>query len=104
MTRIARLQALSQMILDARIADVTKAARAREDSLAHLRALQVPAVQGDDPVLSAQVALRYQTWADGQRAAINTTLAGQTADWLEAQDRARAAFGRAQVLRKLAGG
>ncbi|MCJ8140556.1 hypothetical protein [Falsirhodobacter halotolerans] len=103
MTQIARLQALSQMILDARIADVTRAARAREDSLAHLRALQVAPGPNDDPVLSAQVALRYQAWADGQRAAINATLAQQTADWLEAQDQARAAFGRAQVLGKLAG-
>lgn len=102
MTRLARLQALSQMVLDARIADVTRAARARDDSRAHLRALQVPDVAGDDPVLSAQVAVRYQLWADGQRATINATLASQTAEWLEAQDRARTAFGRAQVLRKLA--
>lgn len=99
MTRIDRLRKIADLLLDARLAEVQAADRARRESLSHLADLQVPPV-ADDPA-SVRVALRYEQWADARRVTINGTLARQTADWLEAQDRARVAFGRAQVLKKL---
>ncbi|MDB6452481.1 hypothetical protein [Falsirhodobacter sp. 20TX0035] len=99
MNRLDRLKKIADLILDTKLAEVQAADRARRESLGHLDSLQVPMVI-EDPA-SARVALRYEQWADARRAEINVTLARQTAEWLEAQDRARLAFGRAQVLRKL---
>lgn len=100
MKRIDRLQQIASLILDARLAEVQVAERARQESLSHLQALRVPQ-QGVEDVASAQVALRYEQWADMRRGQINMTLARQTVTWMEAQDRARDAFGRAEALRKL---
>jgi hypothetical protein len=43
----------------------------------------------------------YERWAEARRAEINLTLARQTAEWIEARDAARQAFGRADALRRL---
>ncbi len=101
MKPIDRLAKISAMMLDVRLADLRRAARACDESRAHLAALQVAPSDDADPVTAAQVELRYQLWADGRRAEINTTLARQTAEWMEARDAARTAFGKAEVLRKL---
>ncbi len=100
MKRIDRLRQIAGLVLDTRLAEVQAADRARQESLSHLQALRVPQPVNED-VTSAQVGLRYERWADMRRGQINVTLARQTATWMEAQDRARSAFGRAEVLRKL---
>jgi hypothetical protein len=68
-----------------------------------IAALDHPAEpEGLDLAPAAQVALRYQLWADIRRAELNTVLARQTADWLAAREDARHAFGRAEALRGIA--
>lgn len=101
MKQIDRLSEIANLLLDVKLAEVQKASRAREESLARLADLNVAPSDDPDPIAAAQVDLRYQLWADARRAEINMTLARQTAKWMEAQDDARAAFGKAEVLRKL---
>jgi hypothetical protein len=50
---------------------------------------------------AVQAGLLYERWAEARRAEINLTLARQTAEWIEARDAARQAFGRADALRRL---
>lgn len=102
MKRMETLGRIAGLILDARLAEVQAAQRARNESLGHLEALRVPPAPAEDPLTAARVALRYDQWADARRAEINVTLARQTAAWMEAQDSARTAFARAEVLRRLA--
>lgn len=101
MKPIHRLSKIADLLLDLRLAELQKAGRAREESLARLADLNVAPSTDPDPVAAAQVDVRYQLWADARRAEINMTLARQTAKWMEARDSARAAFGKAEVLRKL---
>ena len=99
------LVGISQLILDAALADLRRAADARDESLARLCDLATVPCPTDLPLAAvAQADLLYARWADARRAEINLTLARQTADWLGARDAARRAFGRADALRKLAEG
>ncbi|WP_045387709.1 hypothetical protein [Falsirhodobacter sp. alg1] len=103
MTKLDRLHQIAQLLLDTKLAEVQRTAKVRETSLSHLAALKTaPQNAGPDVLLEIQTVLRYERWADVRRAEINARLAQQTADWMEAQDNARMAFGRAEVLRKLA--
>ena len=101
---IRNLQALSQIVLDARLADLRAAARARDQTLAHLRDLTTaqPWIEGASGMAEAQASLAYQRWADARRADLNQTLAQQTALWIEGRDAARQAFGKSDVLAALA--
>lgn len=102
---LRRLTALTRLILDARLAELRRAADARAASEARLAGLGQPAGQaaGLQGATAHLASLAYQRWADARRAEINRQLARQTAEWLEATDRARSAFGRDQVLGRLAG-
>jgi hypothetical protein len=53
------------------------------------------------PVAAGLIGLRYQLWADRRRSDLNTVLSRQTADWLNAQQDARLAFGRFEALREV---
>ena len=98
--QIAQLQVLSQLMLDARLADLHAASRLRAESLARLEALAAPAVATDlSDLAAAEVGLRYQRWADQRRAEINLTLARQTADWIEKRATAARAFGQTEALK-----
>jgi hypothetical protein len=102
--RLARLAQLAGMIRDQRLADLERAGQARAESRARLDGLTLAPCASDlGAIAAAQAEVRYQSWAEARRAEINLTLARQTAEWLEARDAARHAFGRAQVLDKLAG-
>lgn len=107
MTRRATLDPLvrvSQMLLDLKLDDLNRAARARAESRSRLADLAADPVETDLPLaISAQTRMRYESWAEARRAEINLTLARQTAEWIDAREAARRAFGRAEVLRKLAG-
>ncbi|WP_102224049.1 hypothetical protein [Acidimangrovimonas sediminis] len=102
--KLAALGRLSQMRLDAELARLRAAARAREASLAALEALKAPDESPGDlsPVAAGLAQLSYRRWAEARRAEINVTLARQTAEWAEARDRAALAFGRTQSLDGLA--
>lgn len=93
---------ISQLMLDQKLAALTRAASAREESKARLAGLSQPPAETDLPLAAAaQAGLLYARWAEARRAEINMTLARQTAEWIEARDAARQAFGRADALRRL---
>ena len=93
---------ISQLMLDHKLAALTRAAAAREESRTRLAGLSRPLAETDLPLAAAaQAGLLYERWAEARRAEINLTLARQTAEWIEARDAARQAFGRADALRRL---
>lgn len=101
--QIARLGALTDLMLDARLVDLRAAAAARDASLDRLADLARPPSAADLPDLAAvDVEMRYQRWADQRRAEVNLILARQTVAWLEARQAATLAFGKSQALGGLA--
>lgn len=103
---LERLATLAAMTRDARLAVVAAKGRARNVSIGQLEALKLqPSGPGDLSIVAmAGAAALYDRWAEARRIEINRTLARQTAEWIEARDAARTAFGRAEVLARLAGG
>ena len=102
--KLQRLAQVSQVMLDARMLSLEKAARARQASLDLLAELDRPMPSGDlAPLVMAEVALRYALWADQRRSELNGILANQTVEWTEARQEAARAFGRNQIVQKLAG-
>lgn len=106
--KIAQLQRLTDMVLQAELSALKKADAQRQHTLAKIEGLRAaPAVMdAETGAAGAVAALRYQSWADARRADLGQVLARQTADWLDLRDQARRAFGRArgvdQVAAKLA--
>ncbi|QCO55697.1 hypothetical protein EOK75_08055 [Pseudorhodobacter turbinis] len=99
--RLAKLKALSDMIVDQHLGKLQACAAARTVSQQRLEGLRVTEKPEMEPIAQAQTMLRYEQWADARRAEINITLARQTAEWMEARKEAQLAFGRAQVLGRL---
>lgn len=100
--RLPRLARLAGMIRDLRLAELERAGRARAESRERLAALALaPCASDIGAIAAAQAEVRYQAWAEARRAEINLTLARQTAEWLDAQDAARRAFGRSQAFQAL---
>ena len=101
--KLKRLAQVSHLMMDARMLALEKAARARQNSLDRLAELDLPVECVDlSPLRAAEVAMRYALWADQRRSEINTVLAGQTVAWVEARQEAARAFGRNQIVQKLA--
>lgn len=98
---LARLQALAGLMRDHRLAQLQQAAERRLQSQEQIAALERSVTTDLPPVAGQLVALRYQAWADRRRADLNLVLARQTADWINARDAARKAFGQAEALRGL---
>ena len=100
--KLAQLQSLAQMVLDAQLAELRAAARARDESLAHLAHLNRSFAQSDlHPMVAAEAEIRFQRWADQRRAEINQTLARQTALLDQTRSAAQLAFGRTSALAAL---
>lgn len=102
--QLTKLAQLSNMLLDSRLADLQKAARAKQESEAQLVGLTQPPTKPDglSEVAAALSAMNYQRWADARRAELNLLLARQTVAWIEARDAAKEAFGKKQSLGSLA--
>ncbi|NHB76651.1 hypothetical protein [Rhodobacter calidifons] len=99
---IARLAQLAQMVLDHRLLHLRRSAAQLDQSRAQLSAVnQAPHAVDLEPILSSKVGLDYERWADVRRSELNLVIARQTADWLDARDAARTAFGRVQALQAL---
>lgn len=97
---IAKLQVLTQLILDAKLQALRQATEARERSLMQRDALTNLQDPGDLPVAVAEsVGLAYSRWADHRRADLNTVIACQTVACLVARTDASTAFGKVQALR-----
>lgn len=100
--KLRRLEEVSSLILDTRMMALEKAARARQLSLDRLAEINKPASATNLPLVqAAEVAMRYELWADQRRTEINAVLARQTAEWNDARQEAALAFGRNQALGKL---
>lgn len=98
----ANLAALADLVLQDRLARLRAAAAARAQTTARIAALAEVPAEGLDPLVAAQQSLRYQQWADARRQELNLVLARQTATWMTAHAAATEAFGRVQVIEKLA--
>jgi hypothetical protein len=96
---LSRLLALSGMVKDLRLAELSQAEAARAASNAALALLDMPPPETDlDAVAAARVQMTYARWADVRRAELKAAIARQTEICLAAQSRARTAFGRQQAL------
>ncbi len=100
---IRRLQLLAALKLEASILVLAKANHARQISMGQLAGLateqELPADMPE--IVGRRAEMTYQRWAEGRRAEINVVLARQTADWLTAQDAARAVFGQTEALKAI---
>lgn len=100
---LAKLQALTALVLDHRLAGMRAAAEAMARSRDQIAALDRPLDAADLPPVTADlVACGYQRWADQRRVELNAVLARQTAAYLAARAEAERAFGRSQALADLA--
>ena len=100
--KLRRLTEVSALLLDTKMLALEAASRARQRSLDRLAEINRPSDATNLPLIAAaEVALRYELWADQRRSEINAMLARQTAEWEEARQHAAQAFGRNQVLTKL---
>lgn len=100
---IARLRHLTDMVLQAQLTQLKAAAALRQETLDKIDAIcPAPAMMDETFGASGAIAaLRYQTWAEARRTDLRQILAKQTADWLDARDNARTAFGKAQGFEKV---
>lgn len=100
---LRRLGQISALLHASKMNVLRGAAQARQDSLDQLAALENHAPRVDIPAIAAlQVALHYRVWADQRRGEVNLELARRTADWHRARQDAAQAFGRDQVVQRLA--
>jgi hypothetical protein len=103
--KLAVLQGLAQMVLDAQLAELRAIARAREASLTHLADLNRPFPESDlHPMVAAEAEIRFQRWADQRRAEVNQQLARQNVQLEDARLAAQTAFGRSTALSRLKAG
>ena len=98
--QLRRLQQVASLMFDSRLAQLKTTARAMQETRDHLANLATAPEESTamPPIAMAVAALRYYRWTDVRRADLNLTLARQTADWLNAREAARAAFGKTQAL------
>lgn len=101
--KMARLRALTQMVLDSHLGDLRAKASQRQATIEKLEGLRAPTPMLDDAagISDALAALNFQIWAEARRAELSQTLARQTAVWLDSRDQARQSFGKARGFEKL---
>lgn len=100
--RLARLAQLAAMIREAELARLADASCSR-DSAREALARHDAAAPGDaEGARATLIAARHDDWRANRRAQLNTTLARETAAWSGARDSAARAFGRGDVLARLA--
>ncbi len=101
--KLKQLGELADLIFEMRLSRLETAARAKSESEALLRGLDQPAASEEGLIATAAAVagLAYQRWAERRRSEINLQLARQTAEWHEAREGAREAFGRTEALRRL---
>lgn len=80
---MARLRALTDMVLDSRLSDLRAKASQRQATIEKLDGLRAPTPMLDDAagISDALAALNFQIWAEARRAELSQSLARQTA-WI----------------------
>lgn len=96
---LQRLAALAALLREARLAEAGLAEARCARTRAERAALDAPLSPEGAPAIAAA---RHRTWQALRREALTVRLAAETAAAIEARERARAAFGRAEVLAALA--
>ena len=101
--RLSRLVTASDALLDLRLAELRRCARSMAETRGRIEILSRDPVPDPDLPIAASALIEHQDrlWADARRAEELQVLARQTAEWLEAKDRARMALGRSDVLARL---
>lgn len=99
---LQRLNVLAKLILDQRLAKLQACEVDRNQSLRRLQDLVPNPSDEADPIAKVTTLLRYEAWADARRREINLVLARQTVAWMDARKEAQGAFGRADVLTRMA--
>jgi hypothetical protein len=101
--RLRPLVDIAGLMRDEALAGLSREVQACADLRARLAALE--AGRPADPVVSPAAldaaVLLHERWVASRRRQLNEQLALRTAARLEAETKARAAFGRAQVLERL---
>lgn len=100
--RVRQLLVLTDLIRDRSLENLRRAAAERDLTRAHIAGLEAPPASDLPALAAAQVALSYQRWADERRRELNMQLARQMVSVAQRQAEARLAFGRAEVLHRLA--
>jgi hypothetical protein len=93
---------MAAMLREAELARLARAAERREGARADLAAHDAAAPDAAAASSTVHVSARHESWRAARRAGLNQILARETAAWFEARDRAARAFGRADVLNRLA--
>lgn len=99
MMDLARLAALKR---DRKMRDVVRLAEARSATLRRLGQLSPAAPLAPEAPELWRVTLHHNQWTDELRRNLNSCLARQTGEWLQARDNAARAFGQAEVIQRLA--
>ncbi|MGA0539503.1 hypothetical protein [Neotabrizicola sp. VNH66] len=101
--KMIRLTRMADLLFEARSAELRRAAEARDAVRAQISALLRPVAEEDrqNPAMMRQ-AMIYESWASVRRSELNAQLARRQAEWLQGMEAARRAFGRNQVLARLA--
>lgn len=99
---LQRLADMAAMLREAEMTRLSAAAARRDKARADLAAHDATAPDDQDFASAAPVAARHERWRVMRRGQLNQALARETVAWLEARDRLARAFGRADVLHRLA--
>lgn len=99
--RLARLAQLAAMIKEAELIRLAEANRRRDAARAGLARHDAAAPEAE-AARATLIAARHDVWRAVRRAELNTILARELAAWSGARDQAARAFGRDDVLTKLA--
>jgi hypothetical protein len=101
--RAIRLAALAAMLRERDLAALSREVQACADIRARLDALDAPHCEAEaiSPLVMEATALLHERWVSSRRRALYEQLATRTAARLLAESKARASFGRAQVLDRL---
>ena len=99
--RLNDLAKISAVLRDAKLMALSKAADEKALVEAALQALGDTVISPASTAPEAMAFIMHETWKTQKRRALNQIFAQKTAVWLQAQEDARHAFGRAEVLAKL---
>lgn len=101
--RFSRLIKITEVLFESKLVKLRSTANAMSETEACIEALSRPdmKIEYGNEVVGALSQLQYKRWADARRYELNLTLAAQKADWLDASDDARKAFGKKVALTKI---
>ncbi|MFD1913605.1 hypothetical protein [Halodurantibacterium flavum] len=99
--KLAALRSLTTAAREARLAELRRAAAARDATLAMLARIDRRSMVDPGDIAAHCAQALYAQWQQNQRRHLNLRLARETAIWLAAKEEAARAFGRDEVLGKL---